>query len=194
MTYPCSVCLTIPPRLPVCFPALPPSTTNLSSWKNCETTVCLCSHTMSANQSSFSFKTTSSIHISRAVPQVHAAKPLPPYSHNKSETHLQNLQLLQPLLHRLLRLARIRLADVLSESVSCAPLGIFAEIVRGELSALAQQRAEERAGFEGGHGVWCWAMGCALVEGVCGLVLVDVCRISMTDLVFMVGLVGWVCE
>jgi hypothetical protein len=41
-TNPCSVCLTIPPRFPVCFPSLPPSTTKRSSWKNCDTTVCLC--------------------------------------------------------------------------------------------------------------------------------------------------------
>ena len=43
-TNPCSVCLTMPPRFPVCFPVLPPSTTKRSSWKNCDTTVCLYTH------------------------------------------------------------------------------------------------------------------------------------------------------
>ena len=42
LTHPVSFCRTIPPSFPFCFPVLPPSTTNRSSWKNCDTTVCLC--------------------------------------------------------------------------------------------------------------------------------------------------------
>jgi hypothetical protein len=41
-THPVSFCRTMPPLSPVCFPVLPPSTTNRSSWKNWLTTVCLC--------------------------------------------------------------------------------------------------------------------------------------------------------
>ncbi|CAI6335996.1 unnamed protein product [Periconia digitata] len=38
----------MPPSLPVCFPLLPPSTTNRSIWKNWLTTVCLCKANVSS--------------------------------------------------------------------------------------------------------------------------------------------------
>lgn len=46
-THAISLSLTKPPELPVCFSSFPPSTTNRSSWKNCDTTVCLCARIVS---------------------------------------------------------------------------------------------------------------------------------------------------
>lgn len=78
---------------------------------------------------------------------------------NRSSTHLHALQLLQTLLHQLLHFAPIALAYVFPESVPCPPLGVLAEVIGGELIALAQERAKEGAGFEGGHGGLCGCPG-----------------------------------
>jgi hypothetical protein len=64
-------------------------------------------------------------------------------------THLQHLQLPQPLLHQLLYLPRIRDRAVLPKCIPCSPLRIFSEIVRSELSRCAQETSVERAYFVG---------------------------------------------
>lgn len=55
--------------------------------------------------------------------------------------HLHHLQLLQALLHQLLYLPLVVDRLVLPECISCPPLCIFPEVVRGELSTLSEELA-----------------------------------------------------
>lgn len=57
-------------------------------------------------------------------------------------TDLQDLQLLQPLLHQLLHLPFLRLRPMLPKRISRSPFSVFAEIVRGELGGLAEEGSE----------------------------------------------------
>ena len=68
----------------------------------------------------------------------------------RSATHLQHLQLLQPLLHKLLYPSRIRLLAVLPKRIPRPPLRVLSEIVRPELSRCAQEASIEGAYFVGG--------------------------------------------
>lgn len=58
-----------------------------------------------------------------------------------SLTHLEYLELLQPVLHKLLYPLLPSLALVFPESIARSPFCVFAEIVGGELSALSEQRS-----------------------------------------------------
>lgn len=60
--------------------------------------------------------------------------PPPPKTYS---TYLENLQLLEPVLHQLLDLARVLLALVLAKGVSCSALGVLAEVVCAELATLS---------------------------------------------------------
>lgn len=57
------------------------------------------------------------------------------------ETHLEYLQLLQSVLHKLLYPLLPSLALVFPESIARSPFCVFAEVVGGELSALSEQRS-----------------------------------------------------
>ena len=61
----------MPPSLPVCLPVLPPSTTNRSSWKNWDTTVCLCTPSSSA---SF-WLVVGRYHLFKSCPSIHFEAP-----------------------------------------------------------------------------------------------------------------------
>lgn len=58
---------------------------------------------------------------------------------DKGLAYLEHLEVLQPLLHKLLHLSRILHVLVLPESVSCTALGVLSEVVRRELVSLAQK-------------------------------------------------------
>lgn len=59
----------------------------------------------------------------------------------QKKAHLHSLQILQPFLHKLLHPPWILDTLILAEGVPCAALGIFAEVVRRELVALAEELA-----------------------------------------------------
>ncbi len=63
-------------------------------------------------------------------------------SSTKNPTHLQHLQLLQPLLYQLLLAPRILLILVLTERIARPPGSVFSEVICGELLSLAEQLAE----------------------------------------------------
>lgn len=63
-------------------------------------------------------------------------------------TYPQNLQLFEPLLHQLLYPPRIRLCAVLPKRISRSPLGVFSEVVGGELAGCAEEGAVEGARFD----------------------------------------------
>lgn len=66
-----------------------------------------------------------------------------PISNQESNTtHLQHLQLLQPLLYQLLLAPRILLILVLAERIARPPGSVFSEVICGELLSLAEQLAE----------------------------------------------------
>ena len=81
--------------------------------------------------------------VLRLVPRLvlRLTLPLDPLAFIRSCTHLQHLQLLLTLLQELLYPALLRNAFVVPESIACSPFGVLAEVVSGELAALAQQRA-----------------------------------------------------
>lgn len=56
-------------------------------------------------------------------------------------SYLQHLQLLQPVLHQFLYPPTIALGALLSECVPRPPLGVFPEVVCGELVALSEKGA-----------------------------------------------------
>lgn len=56
-------------------------------------------------------------------------------------THLHHLQLLDPLLHKLLYPPLVRLGGMFAEAIARPSLGVFAEVVCGELAGLAEERA-----------------------------------------------------
>jgi hypothetical protein len=115
-----------------------------------------------------------------------------------SNTHLQHLQLLEALLHQLLRFAPIGLHTGFPERIYCPSPCILAEVVCSELFALAQKRSEERAGLVGrsvgGHRRKICAVCAAIVDVACFSSFLDlslrkiICRGSTdqeTDLVCM---------
>lgn len=128
------------------------------------------------------------IHIDTHIP--HAITSLPqslptlsptPRKQINKHTHLQNLQLPQPLLHQLLYAPLIRLCRMVAKSISGPALRILAEIVRGKLPRLAEEGAVEGAHFQcccaggGGHqllrmggGVGCVGIDCQGVSMWCG--------------------------
>jgi hypothetical protein len=87
-------------------------------------------------------------------------------SQTTSDTHPQHLQLLETLLHQLLHFARVALHASLPECIYCPSPSVLAEVVCGELLALAQKRTEERAGLVGrGGGGHLWVTVCAFYAG-----------------------------
>lgn len=130
-THAMSLSRTMSPESPFCFPVFPPSTTNRSSWKNCDTTVCLCNPI-----------------VSIALYPMYSH----PHCHIQSfqSTHLQRLQLFQTLLHQLLYRPLICYCFGLSEGIARASLGVFAEVVCGELARGAEEISIQRSYFEGG--------------------------------------------
>ena len=79
-------------------------------------------------------------HVLRPLPVLPPLPPRPSDAWNMA-THLQHLQLLQPLLHQFLNLALFCLSFVFPEGVSCPSLGVFSEVVGGELAGLAEEGA-----------------------------------------------------
>jgi hypothetical protein len=56
-----------------------------------------------------------------------------------AETHLQHLQLFQPLLHKLLHPPLLCFALCFPERIARPPFGVLAEVVGGKLTALSQE-------------------------------------------------------
>lgn len=90
---------------------MPVSTTSLSIWKNWLTTVCRYPQ-----------------HVSIGLDLV-----------LRWRSNLQALELLEPLLDKLLHLPWVLNLFVLPESVSRPPLGIFSEVVGRKVATLAQE-------------------------------------------------------
>jgi hypothetical protein len=61
----------------------------------------------------------------------------PSHSNEHVGTYLQYLQLLQPLLYKLLHFPLLSLALRISESITRSPFGVFAKVVGSELSTLS---------------------------------------------------------
>ena len=130
-THAMSLSRTMSPESPFCFPVFPPSTTNRSSWKNCDTTVCLCAPPVSI-----------AIYLKYSNPHCHIQ--------SFQSTHLQRLQLFQPLLHQLLYCPLICYCSGLPKGIARASLGVFAKVVGGELARGAEEISIQRSYFEGG--------------------------------------------
>ena len=67
--------------------------------------------------------------------------PPPSGQHDNSKSYLEHLQLFHTPLYQFLYPALIALVLVFSESVSRSSLGVFSEIVSGELAGLAEEGA-----------------------------------------------------
>lgn len=122
----------------------PPSTTNLSNWKNWLTTVCLYLFSVS-NVLCFSLcSNVRTVMAEKTECYVRAA--IPPRRRDPSrgdnevysgdDVYLHRLQLLQALLHQLLDLSRVLHVLVLSKCISCPPLRVFSKVVGCELFPL----------------------------------------------------------